>query len=282
MTEAGADNGTQGEWLRGRRSTLRRTQKWLAEAADVSERTVIRAERNDPVSDENLLAICSVLGLDPQDAPPSRAAVDDPCGAVPESGGRPVPEGTVGSSGGMSPGFAFLFVLPLLFGAFLGVGHGKDTASWPLDVQAKNELVDMSTSVSLARSINRIAYVTDGDPAFSDSDRSAFAALEKGVVMRLACADGSGCRVSSVNSRNLVARNGDATTVVVHPASSLLLRATARQLSRDPRVQMAFAVGDVGASHGRGVLWFDPRGLSDDQLPSIPDGGSFSVMVSRR
>jgi DNA-binding XRE family transcriptional regulator len=40
------------------------TQKWLAGAAKVSERTVIRAEQGRDVSSENLLSICAVLGLE--------------------------------------------------------------------------------------------------------------------------------------------------------------------------------------------------------------------------
>lgn len=50
--------------LRRARASARMTQRHLAAAAGVSERTVSRAERGDPVAAESVRALCAVLGLD--------------------------------------------------------------------------------------------------------------------------------------------------------------------------------------------------------------------------
>jgi transcriptional regulator with XRE-family HTH domain len=60
----------QGDMIRLRRTTLKRTQQWLADVSGVSVRTVIRAEQGREISSENLLAICAVLQLDVAELPP--------------------------------------------------------------------------------------------------------------------------------------------------------------------------------------------------------------------
>lgn len=60
----GGIDAAQGAALHGARRRLRMTQGQLAAAAGVSERTVRRAERGLPLSDEVARSLCAVLGLD--------------------------------------------------------------------------------------------------------------------------------------------------------------------------------------------------------------------------
>lgn len=60
----------QGEFLREARGRERMTQAVLADAAVVSTRTVMRAEKGWAISDENLRSICSVLKIDATHVPP--------------------------------------------------------------------------------------------------------------------------------------------------------------------------------------------------------------------
>jgi transcriptional regulator with XRE-family HTH domain len=54
----------QARTFRNARSALRMTQRHLADAARVSVKTVMRAERGDAISDENVRALCAVLSID--------------------------------------------------------------------------------------------------------------------------------------------------------------------------------------------------------------------------
>ena len=58
------DLTVQASALRSARTSARMSQRHLAAAAGVSDRTVRRAESGLPVTDEVVRALCSVLGLD--------------------------------------------------------------------------------------------------------------------------------------------------------------------------------------------------------------------------
>jgi len=68
----------QADVLRQARKRARMTQAHLAQAAEISEKTVRRAEAGTPVSDETYRALCSVLGLGAQDAPSPEAMPSRP------------------------------------------------------------------------------------------------------------------------------------------------------------------------------------------------------------
>lgn len=69
----------QGSYLKRARQKARMTQEHLAMAAEVSTRTIIRAEKNAVVSHDALRAICAALGITADDVPPlnSESAFDE-------------------------------------------------------------------------------------------------------------------------------------------------------------------------------------------------------------
>jgi len=65
------------------------TQAHLAQAAEISEKTVRRAEAGMPISDETYRALCSVLGLYAKDAPTPVSMPGQPAGNVTANHFRP-------------------------------------------------------------------------------------------------------------------------------------------------------------------------------------------------
>jgi len=79
--------------LRRARASARMTQRHLAAAAGVSERTVSRAERGDSVAAESVRALCAVLGLDAAALPAPKEAGQD-AGSGSEEGFSAPPSGS--------------------------------------------------------------------------------------------------------------------------------------------------------------------------------------------
>ncbi len=110
------DDATRGNALAGARQRQRMTQAHLARAAGVSERTVRRAERGAPLSDEVARSLCAVLGTDLSEVPrtcggtPAAPASRRPMSPA-ELGYRLFSRGTFRWVGGVHP---FLMGLPIL------------------------------------------------------------------------------------------------------------------------------------------------------------------------
>ena len=278
--------------LRRAREARRMTQAHLAQAAGVSARTVMRAENGEDVSAESMRAICSVLGLDAE-------AVDAPSPAEERKRKWSPVEATFAlildrildlfTGRGTQrrelrltlTSMAFVMLLASAFLATKAI-QGLILPQSYVRYVGWSDSVGMRKAVALAAPLSRGMDALAGDfdtaTTFADDDWSVAVDNRPGWL-DMDCDDPDfwsflrssertcrpwegGVKVTQVGQDRMTARVG--------PFPGKPLAMTARLLTPNPKVRVSVAFTETPEAPASGVLWLDPRGLADGQVPQHP------------
>ncbi len=289
-----ADQASPSSVLRSARLSRHMTQEVLASAAGVSSRTVIRAERGDEISVENLRAICSVLGLDAMEL--VRRPDTEPAGGAVESvaaGAAPIHMRLAALGAKVFPRLATwrfsVAAILMLVPAYAGTDYALEWVSthfrpWEFaDRQVstvRGTLVAGRVNVVLSRLSAGVAPTpSDMGPNWDfGGGRACYTPLmtERLIGRTETCARTGGPRI---DVRMLGTHDVD---FVVGPVDGAFLEAFALQLAAPPGIALRVAVSADAATVPSGAFWFDPRGIDPRRLPSIGGRTPFlNVRISR-
>lgn len=278
----------QGDFIRQRRNAMSRTQKWLAEATRTSERTVMRAEKGEGLSAENMLAFCSALGVDVSEVPREprpdaegnqrlrtslvARVLHDLRGAARRLADQPTRRHVAAS-------LSIALTVALGFNAWYGFQRFRiaDQAFELYSLWAASDVAGLLAKVEAALP----EASPDGVALMIASSSSRLYQDCSGVSWFGRLTQTASCRKDPVTVRQRVASPGRV-EIEYGPTSRMTYLATAALLTRNPTVRAEMAVVPAGAfDAGPRTFWFDPRGVDPESLPRFADGDAMVVRLTR-
>lgn len=271
------------------RARLRMSQEALAGAAEVSVRTLIRAEQGQRVSGESIRAICAVIGIDATDidvpaAEPVPPVVANGTSLTGEGGGpgtgTPAQEAVVPDVRvplgrrllglRQTPLLLAMTVLALpvmlatLMGTVKAIMAADAPRQWVLERHAARSVIAVSHVESTGAGWQRTL------PSFEvplckvpeDFLRDAI----RDLLTNYRHFEET-CRPRTITIERTRVPGG--VLMAVGPVGGRFGRYVARRLSGDPAVTWSVAMGS--GRQARDLAWFDPRAIPPDDMPRPGD-----------
>ena len=238
--------------LRAARQKLCMTQEILAGAAGVSARTVMRAERGDEISAENLRAICAVLGLD---AGGLAQPTPEPIAGGPRSPTDDVPEDALDPASTPSPVTLTRRLILLSLAMLVLTGWANMTVGLVgtfVDTMGPARQRSGLQGTLLAKRVNvAMALLAKGDvssPPDMGSRSYPYDACTAAPVSDWILGHYGDCRMAT---RRLEVRRADRDGIAfsLGPVDATLLGAFAMQLRDDPAIRFQMLDCPITESH---------------------------------
>lgn len=286
-TATGPARPGQAAALRAARLRLCMTQEILAGAADVSVRTVIRAEKGEEINAENLRSLCAALGLDagevaaaPGPATVAAVARDIP-GEVPGPPALPARSRTARAALNMSAlAGALLALLPVVN---LFTGYAMSEANGRPSVHEMSWLAGTVLARDVDELMSRMASgPLSGEPEISAGRQRLRFDCEERSAWAWLFGRYDRCRLATmtVDAR---AFGPSAAGLAIGPGVDVeILEAFALQLRSEPGTSLRVAFTDGFGTPAPGTFWFDPRGVDANLLPRIRPGRTHMHVVVTR
>jgi transcriptional regulator with XRE-family HTH domain len=279
-------NRTRGDALRLARIALQKTQKEIAGAARVSDRTVIRLEQGHDGSTDSLLSVCAALGLDPRSLPDGMEVAAPNDDMLPSAGvGRRISLGDairsmVGLPVTLHVALAALIVMAIPIPYYVGLSQQARHVQ-PLAIES----IEMSGVLAFSRSVVQASQDVLEGSTTTKGIRKAFELLPfafrcdlQTLAMRIALTN---CPVDQVDL-HIVGATSQGFRIAVGPMSRSMFKGIVAGMPIDPDVSITVSILPDPKTDVSAGTWIDPLGRRSDALAGFEDGDWIGLNVVRK